>query len=78
MKIASHQFRASDNRRYVVKFYRGQRWTEEQLQEELSFTRELHEHEIPVVAPVVINGKSLHLYERLFFCTFSIGGWSTV
>jgi len=70
-----YQFRASDNRRYVVKFYRGQRWTEEQLQEELSFTRELHEHEIPVVAPVVIDGKSLHLYEGCFFALFpSVGG----
>ncbi|MEM0911221.1 MAG: serine/threonine protein kinase [Pseudomonadota bacterium] len=70
-----YQFKASDNRRYVVKFYRGQRWTEEQIKEELSFTKELHQHEIPVVTPVVINDKALHQYDDCLFALFpSVGG----
>lgn len=48
----------------VVKFYRPNRWTDEQILEEHAFTRELSEQEIPVVAPEVIDGNSLQLMDQ--------------
>lgn len=43
-----------DGRRVVAKFYRPDRWTDAQIQEEHDFARELAEAEIPVVAPLVL------------------------
>lgn len=45
----------------VVKFYRPGRWSDEAILEEHAFTLELAEQEIPVVAPYVRNGTTLHL-----------------
>ena len=44
----------------VAKFYRPNRWSDEAILEEHGFTAELAEHEIPVIAPLVINGATLH------------------
>src|SRR5210317_2264931 len=44
----------------VAKFYRPNRWSDEAILEEHGFTAELAEHEIPVIAPLVINGTTLH------------------
>ena len=44
----------------IVKFYRDQRWTDEQILEEHRFALELVEHDISVVAPEIKNGKTLH------------------
>jgi Ser/Thr protein kinase RdoA (MazF antagonist) len=50
-----------DAQRFVVaKFYRPERWSEAQILEEHSFTQELAAAEIPVVAPLVIDGRTLH------------------
>lgn len=43
----------------VVKFYRPNRWTDEQILEEHQFAFELEEAEIPVVAPLKFDGDSL-------------------
>jgi len=43
----------------VAKFYRPQRWTNEQILEEHAFALELAGQEVPVVAPLVIDGRSL-------------------
>ena len=40
----------------VAKFYRPQRWSNVQIEEEHQFTQELADLEIPVVAPIAING----------------------
>ncbi|MFT4939119.1 MAG: Ser/Thr protein kinase RdoA (MazF antagonist) [Paraglaciecola sp.] len=70
-----YQLIAEDKKRYVVKFYRPQRWSEQQILEEHSFSIELAEHEIPVVAPLIIAGKSLHHYQGYYFAVFpSVGG----
>jgi Ser/Thr protein kinase RdoA (MazF antagonist) len=70
-----YQFVAEDNKRYVVKFYRPQRWTNEQIQEEHDFTLELMRDSVPVVAPLIINGASLHQHANYRFALFpSIGG----
>lgn len=43
----------------VVKFYRPGRWTDDQILEEHAFVRELADAEIPVVAPLLIDGHTL-------------------
>ncbi|CAN5294405.1 serine/threonine protein kinase [soil metagenome] len=44
----------------VAKFYRPARWSDEQILEEHRFTAELAEREIPVVPPLVLDGRTLH------------------
>ena len=44
----------------VGKFYRDARWTDAQILEEHDFTEELKSLELSVVAPLRINGKTLH------------------
>ena len=46
----------------VAKFYRPGRWSDEAISEEHAFTLELASLDIPVVAPLVIHGASLHHY----------------
>ncbi len=56
----------------IAKFYRPNRWTDEQIREEHHFSLELANAEIPVVPPMVLNGETLFyfgpyrfsLYER--------------
>ena len=49
-----------DKEPVVAKFYRPRRWSDDAIAEEHSFTAELAEQEIPVVAPLAINSKTLH------------------
>jgi len=44
----------------IAKFYRPERWSDAQILEEHEFARELVEAELSVVAPLAINGKTLH------------------
>lgn len=53
----------------VVKFYRPGRWSTAQIQEEHDFALELTEQEVPVVAPLKLQGRTLH--EAQGFC-FSV------
>ncbi len=70
-----YQFVDEEKRRFVVKFYRPQRWTTEQIQEEHQFALELAEAEIPLAPPLVVNGTSLHHYQGYHFALFdSVGG----
>jgi Ser/Thr protein kinase RdoA (MazF antagonist) len=48
--------------RFIVKFYRPCRWTQEMILEEHRFLNELHEKEVPVVPPLKINNKTLFEY----------------
>ncbi|WP_294911929.1 serine/threonine protein kinase [Tatumella sp. UBA2305] len=69
------QFSDEDKRRYVAKFYRPQRWSELQLLEEHQFTAELATDEVPVAAPLVLQGRTLHHSEGFWFAVFpSLGG----
>ncbi|MBA3995990.1 MAG: serine/threonine protein kinase [Candidatus Accumulibacter sp.] len=54
----------------VVKFYRSGRWTDAAIGEEHAFVHELVEREIPVVAPLVIDGRTLHHHADLRFAVF--------
>jgi Ser/Thr protein kinase RdoA (MazF antagonist) len=49
-----------DDRPVVAKFYRPARWSDAQILEEHAFTQELAAAEIPVVAPLIVDGRSLH------------------
>ncbi|MBE0358031.1 MULTISPECIES: serine/threonine protein kinase [Pseudoalteromonas] len=70
-----YQFVAEGGKRYVVKFYRPERWSKEQIQEEHDFAFELAEAEVPVVAPIVHNGASLFEHQGYWFTLFpSVGG----
>lgn len=69
-----YQFLAEDKKRYVVKFYRPQRWNQLQIQEEHDFAAELAAHEVPIVAPLTISGQSLHMYHGYFFAVFPSAG----
>ena len=44
----------------VAKFYRPHRWSEAQIREEHRFALQLAEQEVPMVAPLVLHGDTLH------------------
>ncbi len=44
----------------VVKFYRPERWSDAAILEEHSFSQELANAELPIVAPVDVDGETLH------------------
>ena len=70
-----YQFKADDNCRYVVKFYRPERWTDQQILEEHQFAFSLVEAEVPVVSPIQRDGVSLFKYKGYRFTLFpSVGG----
>ena len=48
-----YQIGIEDNEPLIAKFYRPDRWSNEQIQEEHTFCFELAEHDIPVVTPLV-------------------------
>jgi Ser/Thr protein kinase RdoA (MazF antagonist) len=54
----------------VAKFYRPARWTNEQILEEHDFVRELAEREIPVVAPLAPQGRTLNEFEGFRFAVY--------
>jgi Ser/Thr protein kinase RdoA (MazF antagonist) len=58
----------------VAKFYRPGRWSDEAILEEHAFSRELAEHEIPVVAPLELAGKTLNAHEGYRFAVFERRG----
>jgi Ser/Thr protein kinase RdoA (MazF antagonist) len=54
----------------VVKFYRPGRWRDESILEEHAFALELAAQEIPVVAPTVQDGRSLHSHAGFRYAVF--------
>jgi Ser/Thr protein kinase RdoA (MazF antagonist) len=54
----------------VAKFYRPARWTDAQVLEEHEFAMELAESEIPVVAPIALEGRTLHHAGGFAFAAF--------
>jgi len=47
----------------VAKFYRPARWSDEEIAEEHAFVAQLDDSEVPVVAPLVIGGATLHVQQ---------------
>lgn len=58
--------------RVVVKFYRPGRWSDAQIEEEHAFALELAAAEVPVVAPLVLGGATLHRHASF---VFSVSPW---
>jgi Ser/Thr protein kinase RdoA (MazF antagonist) len=54
----------------VVKFYRPGRWTDAQITEEHAFVAELAEREIPAIAPLVLDARTLHHVADLRFAAY--------
>lgn len=54
----------------VAKFYRPGRWTDAQILEEHAFSLELAEAEIPLIAPQVHRGETLHYHQGFRFAVF--------
>jgi Ser/Thr protein kinase RdoA (MazF antagonist) len=51
----------------VAKFYRPERWSDAQILEEHAFAAELMEAEVPVVGPLVRDGRTLHHFNGFGF-----------
>jgi Ser/Thr protein kinase RdoA (MazF antagonist) len=58
----------------VAKFYRPGRWDEDAILEEHAISIELAEEEIPVVAPLLHDGRSLHEYGNFRFAVYPCRG----
>ncbi|MBU6491633.1 MAG: serine/threonine protein kinase [Burkholderiales bacterium] len=65
-----YQAGIEDGAPLIVKFYRPHRWSTEAILEEHAFTLELAEREIPVVAPLVLDGRTLHRHDAFEFAVF--------
>jgi Ser/Thr protein kinase RdoA (MazF antagonist) len=66
-----YQVGIEDSAPLIAKFYRPERWSEAQIQEEHQFSLELQDAEISVVAPIVDEqGVTLHTYQDFQFALF--------
>ena len=54
----------------ALKFYRAARWTDEQIGEEHAFATELAAQELPVAAPLAVDGRTLLTYRDFRFAVF--------
>lgn len=62
-----YQAHLEDGVAVVAKFYRPARWSQAQILEEHAFAAELAAAEVPVVAPLVVNGASVHQHAGFSF-----------
>lgn len=58
----------------IAKFYRPGRWSDEAIEEEHAFSILLNEQEIPVVAPLVFDGKTLLAYNGYRYALYPMQG----
>lgn len=58
----------------VVKFYRPNRWSDAAILEEHAFVAELVEREIPVVAALTLEGRTLNQFAGFKFAVFPSRG----
>lgn len=68
---------SSYGQKIIGKYYRPNRWSNQQIQEEHDFTAELAELEIPVVAPLQFNQQSLQTYQQFRLALFPQKGGRT-
>jgi Ser/Thr protein kinase RdoA (MazF antagonist) len=65
-----YQIGIEDGDPVVAKFYRPSRWTDAAIREEHAFAAELAAQEIPVVAPLLREGVSLHVHLGFRYAIF--------
>lgn len=59
-----------DSNPVVLKAYRPGRWSEAQIREELAFTEQLYDGDIPVVPAMEMGGDNLHYRDGFWFACF--------
>ena len=69
-----YQVGIEDGKPVIAKFYRPERWSQEQILEEHAFATELANAEIPVVPPLPLNGQTLHSHAGFCFAVFERRG----
>lgn len=65
-----YQFSDRDEKKWVVKYYRPERWHREQILEELAFADELAQDNVSVIAPQQVKGEFLFDYQGYLFSLF--------
>jgi Ser/Thr protein kinase RdoA (MazF antagonist) len=65
-----YQVGIEDEAPVVAKFYRPERWSDAQILEEHAFAAELAANEVPVVAPLELQGATLHHAEGFRVAVF--------
>ena len=61
----------------VAKFYRPKRWSRAAILEEHAFAQELAQAELPVVAPLALNGSTLHEHAGFLLALYPRQGGRT-
>ena len=64
----------SSQSRIVAKFYRANRWTDDQILEEHAFVQSLADNEIPAVPALIIGGQTLHTRGDIRLSVFACRG----
>jgi Ser/Thr protein kinase RdoA (MazF antagonist) len=62
-----YQVQLDDGSAVVAKFYRPERWSDAQIQEEHSFAAELMAFEVPAIGPLTLQGQTLHHFGGFAF-----------
>lgn len=65
-----YQIGVEDADPIIAKFYRPHRWSSEAILEEHQFSLALVQHEIPIIAPLIINAQTLHHHQDFRFALF--------
>ena len=65
-----YQVGIEDDEPLVAKFYRPARWSDAAIAEEHAFALELADAELPIVAPLVLEGRSLLQHEGFRFALY--------
>jgi Ser/Thr protein kinase RdoA (MazF antagonist) len=65
-----YQIGVEDGDPVVAKFYRPERWSDAAIREEHAFAGELAAQEIPVVAPLLQAGESMHVHQGYRYAVF--------
>lgn len=69
-----YQIGIEDGEPLIAKFYRPQRWSNAQIEEEHRFSQQLVDADIPVIAPLEIQGRTLHSYADFRFSLYTRRG----
>lgn len=69
-----YQVGLEDSTPIIAKFYRPNRWSDEQIREEHEFSLSLHELEVPIIPPMLIHGESLFEYDSFRFSLYERRG----
>ena len=64
--------------RYIIKFYRPDRWSQEMIQQEHDFLLYLDEQELPVIPPLQFKDKTLFDYDGIYFTIFPKKGGRSI